>query len=178
MNHLIPNLIFLYHVIVASEKLLKEAIAKGDDSRLRNYFEHHLEEEKDHAKWLAEDLQCVGIDVTRTDAPLVAIQMVGSIYYLIFHSHSAALLGYMLVLESWPMNREKFSEMGRPYPNQLLRTLNYHMDHDPAHLRDLVDVISSVPEHRKLISDVAAMTRACLMQAAIQIQSPPVRLAG
>lgn len=170
---LIPNLIFLYHVMVASEPLLRAAIAHTTDAALKAYFERHLEEERDHAQWLAEDLKSADIEVARTVAPLIAVQMAGSIYYLIFHAHPAALLGYMRVLESWPMDQQKFAERGKGYPKALLRTLNHHIDHDPDHLKDLLAVIESVPEQAQLIDDVSLMTRNYLQQAARQIHATP-----
>lgn len=163
---LIPNLIFLYHTMVASENLLRVAIGETPEGELRRYFEHHLEEERDHAKWLAEDLKCVNVEAERTEKPLLAVQMAGSLYYLIYHAHPAALLGYMRVLESWPMDKARFAERAKPYPKALLRTLNYHIDHDPEHFADLLAIIATVPEHAKLIEDVAAMTRNYLRQAA------------
>lgn len=166
---LIPNLIFLYHVIVASENLLQVAIAQTTDSVLKAYFEKHLEEERDHAKWLAEDLRCVNIEVGETEPPLISVQMAGSLYYLVYHAHPAALLGYMRVLESWPMNKAHFAQLGKRYPEALLRTLNHHIDHDPDHLEDLLAVIALVPEHAKLIDDVSVMTRNYLKQAASQL---------
>jgi hypothetical protein len=166
---LIPNLIFLYHVIVASEPLLREAIARTSDPALTAYFAAHLVEELDHAEWLAEDLALVGIDVKRTQAPLVAVQMAGSMYYLIFHAHPCALLGYMRVLESWPMDRERLAKQAQGYPKDVLRTVNHHIDHDPGHLKDILAAIDKVPEHKQLIDDVSAMTRNYLQQAARSI---------
>lgn len=166
---LIPNLIFVYHTIVASENLLRVAIAQTVDPHLKAYFERHLEEERDHAKWLAEDLQCVNIEVGETEPPLISVQMAGSIYYLIYHAQPSALLGYMRVLESWPMDKARFARMAEAYPKGLLRTLNHHIDHDPDHLEDLLAVIALVPEHAKLIDDVSVMTRNYLKQAASQL---------
>jgi hypothetical protein len=168
---LIPNLIFLYHVMVASEPLLCAAIERTTDAQLKAYFENHLEEERDHAQWLAEDLASADIDVGKTQPPLVAVQMAGSLYYLIFHVHPAALLGYMEVLESWPMDKERFKARAQGYPPELLRTLNHHIDHDPAHLEDLRAIIDSVPEHAGLIRDVGLMTRRYLQEAALQIHA-------
>lgn len=167
----IANLIFLYHVIVASEDLLRAAIWKTTDPKLREYFENHLKEERDHAKWLAEDLKSVDVDVERFEAPLVAIQMAGSLYYLIFHVHPAALLGYMRVLESWPMDKARLAEIGKQYPEGLTRTVRYHIDHDPDHLKDLTAIIESLPEQRKLIDDVSIMTRNYLQQVAHQLRA-------
>lgn len=169
---LIPNLIFIYHTIVASENLLRVAIAETSDPALKGYFEKHLEEERDHAQWLAEDLRCVDVEASKTQVPLLAVQMAGSIYYLIFHAHPAALLGYMRVLESWPMDRAKLAEKGRPYPKGLLRTVNHHIENDPDHLKDLLAMIETIPEHAKLVDDVSAMTRNYLYQAAREINAP------
>src|SRR5690348_11828589 len=119
----ITNLVFLYHIMVASENLLRMAARETSDRKLREYFEKHLEEERDHAKWLAEDLNSVCVDVKKTEPPLLAIQMAGSLYYLIFHVHPAALLGYMQVLESWPMDKGRLLEVAQPYPKSLLRTV-------------------------------------------------------
>ncbi len=161
----------MYHVMVASEPLLRAAIAVTTDPRLKTYFEEHLEEERDHAQWLAQDLKSAGIDVARTVAPLLAVQMAGSLYYLIFHVHPAALLGYMKVLEGWPNDKKRLAERGKSYPAALLRTVNYHIDHDPQHLRDLLEMIESIPEHRQLIDDVSTMTRNYLIQAARAISA-------
>lgn len=168
---LIPNLIFLYHVMVASENLLRVAISQASEPALRSYFETHLEEERDHAQWLAEDLKCIAVDVAQTQPPLVAVQMAGSLYYLIYHAHPAALLGYMRVLESWPMDKERFAARAKSYPPELLRTLNHHIDHDPDHLKDLFAVIESVPEHKRLIDEVSVMTRNYLYQAARELHA-------
>lgn len=166
----IANLIFLYHLIVASENLLRVAIGETLDPRLRKYFEKHLEEERDHAKWLAQDLKSINVDVKAIEPALLPIQMAGSVYYLIFHVHPTALLGYMRVLESWPMDKARLDEVSKPYP-ALARTVRYHIEHDPDHLKDLLEVIESLPEHRKLIDDVSIMTRNYLQQVANQLRA-------
>lgn len=167
----IANLIFLYHIMVASEPLLRVAIYESRDLRLRKYFEKHLEEERDHAKWLANDLKSVGIDVGHTEPPLVAIQMAGSLYYLIYHVHPAALLGYMRVLESYEMTPQQWAKLEKEYPASLLRTVKYHVDHDPDHLKDINAIIESLPEQRKLVDDVARMTQNYIRAAAEQLRS-------
>src|SRR6266446_3338101 len=70
---------------------------------LVTYFEHHIEEEQNHDRWILEDLECLGIDPSWTlrALPLLAIvALVGSQYYWIEHHHPAALLGYLSVMES------------------------------------------------------------------------------
>src|SRR5690348_14224074 len=95
--------------------------------------------------------------------------MAGSLSYLIFDVHPAALLEYIQVLESWPMDKGRLLEVAQPYPKSLLRTVSHHMDHDPHHLAELNAVIKAVPKYHKLIADVAIMTRNYIHQAALAI---------
>ena len=89
----------------ASENLLVVAMQNTpEDTPLYEYFVRHLREEKSHELWLVEDLQSIGIDVSTTIVPREAVEMVGSIYYLIYHLDSSALLGYMFLMECFPMN--------------------------------------------------------------------------
>lgn len=167
----IANLIFLYHIMVASEPLLRFALAETTDPRLREYFAKHLEEERGHSTWLAQDLKSIGVDVGHTEAPLIAIQMAGSIYYLIFHVHPVALLGYMRVLEGPGMSQERLAKLEQEYPRSLLRTVRYHLEHDLDHMKDLNAIIEALPEHRKLIDEVSVMTQNYIQAAAEQIRS-------
>lgn len=164
---LVENLIFLWHVMKAAENLLVQAISCTPAGELRVYFEHHLTEERGHAEWLAEDLASVGINVRKTPIPREACEMVGTVYYMIFHADPAALLGYMHVLESWPMPEQRFIELEREYPPSLLRTARHHAKHDPEHLADLDAVIASLsPERRKLVDQTQHMTLRYIRQAA------------
>lgn len=152
---LIQNLITLYHIIVASENLLIVA-AQRSEGTLRAYLEHHLEEERDHAKWLEEDLHSVGVDIRDTSAPKLVMEMVGSVYYLIFHVSPVALLGYMWVLESYPFDEAQLRRLEQEYPASLLRTIKHHVKHDPRHLEDLQKIIER--EGNPLVEYVKEMT--------------------
>jgi rubrerythrin len=163
----ISNLIFLYHVIVASENLLVVAAMTCKDEKLREYFERHLLEEKGHAQWLAEDLASVNVKVQETKIPPLAREMVGSIYYAIFHVDPVALLGYMHALESWPLSEERLQELEKQYPASLLRTTRHHAQHDPGHVEFLRAVINELPSHqRELIEHTQAMTYDYVRRAA------------
>src|SRR5277367_3957194 len=137
----ISNLIFCYHTIIASEDLLIEAAMRSDGA-LEDYFRAHLAEEEGHARWLAEDLASVGIDVEKTRIPVEAVEMVGSVYYMVFHVDPRALLGYMQALEreEWPLMAQWEAE----HPASLLRTLKHHAEHDPAHARELKRIIATL----------------------------------
>ncbi len=164
---LLRNLVFLYHVIKASENLLTVAADLAGDGPLRDYFERHLEEERGHAAWLAEDLASVGLIAAQTKIPPVAMQMVGSVYYMVFHADPCALLGYMRVLESWPMPETRLHELEQRYPRSLLRTARYHAKNDPQHLADLTAVIEGLSvERRALVDQMSAVTREFLRKEA------------
>jgi pyrroloquinoline quinone (PQQ) biosynthesis protein C len=156
----VANLIWLYHVVKASENLLVQAAAQAD-AALREYFEHHLEGERGHAEWLREDLLSVGVDVLSTKPLPIAREMVGSIYYLIFHSDPAALLGYMSVLEGQADNLARMlPELEAEHPASLLRTLKHHAVEDPRHFAELTAVIDKLSEDRRaIVNETAEITR-------------------
>lgn len=156
MRDLVRRLIFFYHAMVASEQLLIEA-EKRSSGALREYFEAHLEEERDHAQWLVEDLASVGIKVQNTLIPVEAVEMVGSVYYMVFHVEPCALLGYMQALEKeeWP----QMAQWERDYPASLLRTLKHHAEHDPHHAQELKRIIETLtPEQKALVEQTRSRT--------------------
>ncbi len=176
MLDLVPNLIFLFHVIRASENLLvqaaKQAAAQADGT-LQRYYQRHLEEERGHAQWLAEDLKTAGVDVKDTRIPREAVELVGSVYYLIFHADPCALLGYMRLLESWPLPEEKIQALEAQHSPELLRTARHHATHDPAHLEELERVISTLaPERLDLVQETEAASRDYLVRALRQFVNP------
>ena len=139
-NVLICNLILLYQIMVASERLLKEAIeeATGD---LKDYYIAHLEEERQHEKWLAEDLASVGVSVKNMDLSWDTMELAGAQYYLIKHVGPESLLGYMFVLECFPAELDTIEQLEAIHGTALLRCIRYHSQHDPDHGRDLRKVI-------------------------------------
>lgn len=138
-DNFLKNLRFMYHLMVASEDLLKEAIpiSKG---WLNDYYVSHIEEERGHAKWLYDDLKG---DVG--DYDLTAAACAGTQYYLIKHVHPIALLGYMSVLECHPMNLEIVSELEKLHGKELCRCLRFHAENDVFHGADLEKILGKVP---------------------------------
>ena len=144
--------------MVASEHLLECAIEKEPSWQ---YLKDHLEEERGHAQWLAADLLTASIDVKKTLIPAVAMQMVGSIYYLIFHVDPAALLGYMWAMESSPLSLEDLVAAETEHGKDLMRTIRYHVTHDPHHASELLTEIKSLSKGRQaLIYQTADQTAA------------------
>lgn len=132
------RLAFALQIITASERLLEEA-AQECDGDLRMYFLEHLREEKNHAKWLAEDLDGFTLPLNP-----IAVALAGSQYYLIKHVHPACLLGYMRALEN-PMSMNALEELEGVHGKKLLRTLRIHAEEDPGHLSELIRQIGKQP---------------------------------
>lgn len=147
------RLAFTLQVITATERLLQEAAVEAEGP-LCAYFLDHWDEERDHAKWLAEDLDGFTVPL---DA--VAVAMAGSQYYLIKHVHPACLLGYMLALED-PMPLAAIEELEAIHGKSLLRTLRLHAEIDGGHREEILrQIAAQPPELQALIETNAEQTR-------------------
>ena len=131
----------VHTIIVASEGLLIEAAAATDERGLKEYFRHHLSEERGHAAWLARDLHDLGA-APAFDLDTAAIP--GSQYYLVRHVDARALLGYMLALEgeSTPIEMVDALEKAHGVGCGCLR---HHAEQDPEHRKALMEMIEVYP---------------------------------
>lgn len=157
---LVANLTYLYHCMKASENLLKVASSQEHSEVLANYYAEHAGEEKDHNTWLRKDLTDAGLDPEYTTIPSTVVEMVGGLYYLVYHVEPAAVLGYLLLMEGNPIPMEVVEELEQLHGNSLMRTVRYHAEHDPEHLDQLRMVIENLPEHRKWIVSQTAVKSA------------------
>lgn len=147
------NLRFMYHFMVASERLLIEAIAEAE-GELHAYFVAHLEEERGHHVWLADDL-----DGDVGPMNWHSAQIAGTQYYLIKHIHPAALLGYMAMLEGSPLPLMLVEELEALHGPRVMRTVRYHAEHDVDHGADVFAMIARLPfEQQQIAYDNALMT--------------------
>lgn len=144
----VSNLRFLYHIIRASETLLRVAsnVAEGE---LQDYYKMHLAEEIGHDEWLFADLQSAGVPVF--PIPPAAIELAGSQYFYLLHVNPAALLGYMLLLEGFPMPLSRVEELEALHGRELCRTLRHHAEHDVNHFAELSAVIDVQSDAQKAI---------------------------
>lgn len=138
---LIANLVFVHQVAVASEELLQLAHDCESSAELRDYFAAHRDEERGHAQWLADDLATLGVDITKQPLSRTAVAMAGSMYYMIRHVSPLCLLGYMLVLECFPMPLSVVEDLERTHGEKAMRTVRYHAKNDIDHGADLRKVI-------------------------------------
>jgi hypothetical protein len=163
----IRNLVLLYHIINASENLLEVAIRESMGDPLHLYFRDHLEEERAHEQWLREDIASEGIDAAKTFINRQAVEIVGSQYYFLYHVDVAALLGYMAVLEFFPLSAGIIDELEEEHGTALLRTLKYHSIHDIEHGADLVDVLNALSADRQYIVLQSAIQTVFYLNSAI-----------
>jgi hypothetical protein len=147
----IANLTFLHDSVVATEQLLKEAAESTDllprspfHDRLSKYYRSHLDEERDHVKWLRDDLNSAGVSVGEADR--LAMAMVGTQYYLLKHAHPVALLGYMAVVEGDPVPVDVVELLERAHGKDLLRFVRIHALTDLEHRKELFEIINQSPE--------------------------------
>ncbi len=147
------NLALVHQIIIASEPLMELAYSESKDEQYRAYLLEHLKEERNHAKWLLEDLE------GHTEPwDWISVNAAGSQYYLIKHVHPACLLGYMQALER-PMSMELIESLERVHGKSLLRTARIHAEEDPKHHAELLRQIEmQPPEIRTLIAQNAAWT--------------------
>lgn len=145
---LVENLVFICQVIAASEKLMEEAAQETDSKVLREYLTGHLEEERDHAKWMADDLSKWGIDVAKVPPQRAAMELAGSQYYLIKHQTPNALLGYMAVTEGFPFPLDVLEQLENIHGKDILRCLRYHAENDPQHRVQLFETIDKLDDLR------------------------------
>lgn len=131
--------------MVASEGMLKAAIAKCEDETLREYFKQHLAEETGHVTMLEHDLAHLGVTSIRK-FPLAAM-MAGAQYYYIEHEHPALLLGYMAALECNSFSLAQIEKLELQFGS--LTCARHHAIHDPNHAQDLRERIDALPEPLK-----------------------------
>jgi hypothetical protein len=131
---------------------LAERLARDDEvaAALVPYLQAHAPEEAGHERWLAQDLEALGIDhrtaLDRMPGPTVAT-LVGAQYYWMRHHHPVALLGHMAVVEGYPPQpgfaRRLRQQTG--FPADAFRTLTRHEELDAGHRQELYGLIDSLP---------------------------------
>lgn len=152
------NLIFIHNVIAASESLLRAACDRSI-GELKAYFADHLKEEAGHEFWLRNDLATADIHVKSLPVLPEAVAMAGSQYYLIHHVDPVALLGYMAVLECFPIDIEALEKLEEIHGKELCRTLRYHAEHDVSHGADVLDEIDLLDDKQfQLVMQNAVQT--------------------
>ena len=146
---------FSHGIMRASAPLLEIAAAKSDGA-LRDYYLESLENERDHADWLAVDLETLGEMPYVIDHASAATA--GAQYYYLQHVGPHALLGYIAALEFRPMPLEQIEALAKLYGEPALRTARHHAEVDIEHAKRLAGVIDLFEEQARIIVYSAALT--------------------
>jgi hypothetical protein len=172
LRDLYPQYLFTQHCMVrATVPLIETAQARAaalapDDpvaGGLVDYLARQAAGEKDHDRWLEEDLAVTGFDVgrlARRPPPAPVAALVGAQYYWVQHFHPVALLGHIAVLEGHPPTERQATElMARTrYPEAAFRTLCWHSEADEEHRLDLYTTLDRLPleEHHESVLGMSA----------------------
>ena len=109
------------------------------------YLEEHIEEEREHAKWLREDMEQLGVssELLNRPPPTSVAALLGTQHYWALHVHPVYILAYFAVLEGKPMARASIERyaVAAKIPECALRTLVMHAETDLHHSDELFDVI-------------------------------------
>jgi hypothetical protein len=153
-----PRYLVATHTIIRTTvPLMETAVARarelGQDevaAGAAEYFERHIEEERDHDLWLLDDLELIGVareEVLRRVPSATVARLVGAQYYWVLHYHPVALLGYFGVMEGFPPQPELVEELieRTRYPRESFRTFAEHGELDPHHREELDEAIDGLP---------------------------------
>jgi hypothetical protein len=106
-----------------------------------------------HHEWILEDLVAAGLSRDRLTSAIPderILHLVGAQFALIATVHPTALLGYVLVLECQPHDRERLpgdaNSLG--VPPSALRTMLYHTEVDLEHRSDILALASKYAADR------------------------------
>ncbi len=170
----VDNLVFVYHMIVASGTMLDVAACKTQPSQFRDFLVEHGSEEREHANWLRADLATSDESIHNPELMFDAAEIAGSQYYLALHVSSYCLLGYMLVLECLPMTETSVSQLEALHGPALFHTLRYHAKHDVEHGAEVLRQIDNMPKvYRELVRQNALRTVGAMARVASRFGSFP-----
>lgn len=150
-------------VRAAKARAKRDAVAAG----IVDYLRQHIEEERDHERWLARDLAALGVRseelAERVPPPSIAAG-VGAQYYWVQHFHPVALFGYMGVLESSAPDLPSLKKALRrsPVAPAAFRTLLWHAERDPQHSEELHECLDGLPLVARHEAAVSASAQATL----------------
>jgi hypothetical protein len=147
-----------YYYICHSTRLLAASAARFSqaDQHLHKRFLKHTDEENSHELLALRDLQKLGYKLS--DFPeLAQTKTLYEIqYYKIEHCDPAALMGYILALETMAGNDFKWlkEKLIGLYGKECVKFVQVHADEDPDHIEKALDVIEKLEHHRLAAIDI------------------------
>lgn len=146
-----------YYYVCHSTRLLAAAAARfsQEDQVFHKRFLKHTEEENSHEVLAMRDLQNLGFDIKDFPEAAQTRTMYEIQYYKIEHIDPAALMGYILALETMAGRvlgpvKERLIEL---YGKDCARFIQVHADEDPGHIEKALAVIEGLRDKRHLAID-------------------------
>lgn len=137
-----------YYYICHSTRLLAASASRfsQEDQGMHKRFLHHTDEENSHELLALRDLQKLGYSIK--DFPeLAQTRILYEVqYYKIEHLDPAALMGYILALETlagkdFKWLKEKVTGL---YGKECAKFIQVHADEDPDHIEKALEVIEKL----------------------------------
>ena len=169
----INYLVDLYHMVVAvcpQMQMAHDALVKrgsDEDLKVAEYLKRHIEEEKDHDLWVIDDLNNLGVDgkqLVLRPAKNEVVNMVGSVYYHLFHQDPVSLLGYLAVGETYPVSPNNIDIILKVpgIDKSCVNTLIQHADIDVEHSAEFYEFIRTVSFTERQQQAILASVKATL----------------
>jgi hypothetical protein len=182
---LYPAYLFVTHGIIRASVPLMEVArdrarslgAEGDPVALgvAAYLADHVEEERDHDAWLLDDITELGWDrdsLLRRPPPPSVAAFVGAQYYWALHHHPVTIMGYIALLEGYPIEADEIIRVQQRtgYPASAFRTLLKHGQLDPHHAAEFDAALDRLPlaePHRAAVG-LSALASIRMMTSVIE----------
>lgn len=163
-----------YYYVCHSTRLLAASAARfsQEDQAFHRRFLKHTDEENSHELLAIRDLQKLGYNIKDFPELAQTRTFYETQYYKIEHIDPAALMGYILALETMAARElkgtcEKLNEL---YGRECVKFLNVHNEEDPDHVDKAIEVIEKLSAERRVAIDhnleQTAISYADMMQAA------------
>ncbi len=146
-----------YYYVCHSTRLLAAAAARfsQEDQALHKRFMKHSDEETSHELLALRDLQKLGFRIEDFPELPQTRTMYEIQYYKIEHRDPAALMGYILALETMAgqeLQATKERLFGL-YGKDCVKFIQVHADEDPDHIEKALKVIESLRKERLVSID-------------------------
>lgn len=147
-----------YYYICHSTRLLAASAARFSqaDQGLHKRFLKHTDEENSHELLALRDLQKLGFNIENFPELAQTKTLYEIQYYKIEHCDPAALMGYILALETLAANDLKWlkEKVTGLYGKECAKFIQVHADEDPDHIEKALKVVDQLSANRLPAIDI------------------------
>jgi hypothetical protein len=165
-----------YYYICHSTRLLAASAARFSqaDQGMHKRFLHHTDEENSHELLALRDLQKLGYQIKNFPETAETKTLYEVQYYKIEHIDPAALMGYILALETMAGNDFKWlkEKLTCLYGKECVKFVQVHADEDPDHIEKALKVIEGLSPERLPCIDInirqTALCYSSMLESAVE----------